>query len=116
MAEEVGLCVRYGDGGRELLYMTPVNENRYRLEVTSICGHLRYGDTIEVGTPLADGSVPYRRIVKRSVSRHTVLFFRRGCWRVLEFAAFGSELIRSGVTAKALPVGCLLFICPEIAS
>jgi hypothetical protein len=65
MGDEVGLYVTFADS-RELLYMTPVGDNQFRLEVTSIGGHLRYGDTIEVGPPLADGAVPYRRIIRRS--------------------------------------------------
>jgi hypothetical protein len=65
MRDEVELYVTFPDG-RELLYMTPLGNNQYRLEVTSICGHLRYGDTIEVGPPLSDGAVPYRRIIRRS--------------------------------------------------
>ncbi len=65
MHDEVELYVTFRDG-RELLYMTPLGNNQYRLEVTSIGGHLRYGDTIEVGTPQSDGAVPYRRITKRS--------------------------------------------------
>jgi len=65
MRDEVELYVTFPDG-RELLYMTPLGENQYRLEVTSIGGHLRYGDTIEVGPPRSDGAVPYRRIIRRS--------------------------------------------------
>ncbi len=65
MHDEVELYVTFRDG-RELLYMTPLGNNQYRLEVTSIGGHLRYGDTIEVGTPQSDGAVPYRRIIRRS--------------------------------------------------
>jgi hypothetical protein len=65
MRDEVELYVTFPDG-RELLYMTPLGENQYRLEVTSIGGHLRYGDTIEVGPPRSDGEVPYRRIIRRS--------------------------------------------------
>jgi hypothetical protein len=65
MRDEVELYVTFPDG-RELLYMTPLGENQYRLEVTSIGGHLRYGDTIEVGPPRSDGVVPYRRIIRRS--------------------------------------------------
>jgi hypothetical protein len=65
MRDEVELYVTFPDG-RELLYMTPLGDNQYRLEVTSIGGHLRYGDTIEVGLPRSDGAVPYRRIIKRS--------------------------------------------------
>ncbi len=65
MHDEVELYVTFRDG-RELLYMTPLSNNQYRLEVTSIGGHLRYGDTIEVGTPQSDGAVPYRRIIRRS--------------------------------------------------
>ena len=55
MRDEVELYVTFPDG-RELLYMTPLGDNQYRLEVTSIGGHLRYGDTIEVGPPLSDGA------------------------------------------------------------
>ena len=65
MRDEVELYVTFPDG-RELLYMTPLGNNQYRLEVTSIGGHLRYGDTIEVGPPLSNGAVPYRRIIRRS--------------------------------------------------
>jgi len=65
MRDEVELYVTFPDG-RELLYMTPLGENQYRLEVTSTGGHLRYGDTIEVGPPRSDGEVPYRRIIRRS--------------------------------------------------
>jgi len=65
MHDEVELYVTFRDG-RELLYITPLGNNQYRLEVTSIGGHLRYGDTIEVGTPQSDGAVPYRRIIRRS--------------------------------------------------
>ena len=65
MSDEVALYLVCRDS-RELLYMTPVGDNQFRLEVTSIDGHLRYGDTIEVGPPLVDGAVPYRRIVRRS--------------------------------------------------
>jgi hypothetical protein len=65
MQDEVELYVTFPDG-RELLYMTALGNNQYRLEVTSIGGHLRYGDTIEVGPPLNDGAVPYRRIIKRA--------------------------------------------------
>jgi hypothetical protein len=65
MRDEVELYVTFPDG-RELLYMTPLGRNQYRLEVTSIGGHLRYGDTIEVGSPQSDGAVPYRRIIRRS--------------------------------------------------
>ena len=65
MQDEVELYVIFPNG-RELLYMTPVGRNQFRLEVTSIGGHLRYGDTIEVGPPRDDGAVPYRRIVRRS--------------------------------------------------
>ena len=65
MRDEVELYVTFPDG-RELLYMTPLGRNQYRLEVTSIGGHLRYGDTIEVGPPQSDGAVPYRRIIRRS--------------------------------------------------
>jgi len=65
MSDEVELYVTFRDGS-ELLYMTPLGNNQYRFEVTSIGGHLRYGDTIEVGPPLDDGAVPYRRIVRRS--------------------------------------------------
>ncbi len=65
MHDEVELYVTFRDG-RELLYMTPLGNNQYRLEVTSIGGHLRYGDTIEVDTPQSDGAVPYRRIIRRS--------------------------------------------------
>ena len=65
MRDEVELYVTFPDG-RELLYMTPLGENQYRLEVTSIGGRLRYGDTIEVGPPRSDGAVPYRRIIRRS--------------------------------------------------
>src|SRR5258708_16393848 len=65
MRDEVELYVTF-PGGRELLYMTPLGPNQYRLEVTSIGGHLRYGDTIEVGPPQSDGAVPYRRIIRRS--------------------------------------------------
>ena len=65
MRDEVELYVTFPDG-RELLYMTPLGNNQYRLEVTSIGGHLRYGDTIEVGPPVSDGAVPYRRIIRRS--------------------------------------------------
>jgi hypothetical protein len=65
MRDEVELYVTFRDG-RELLYMTPLGNNQYRLEVTSVGGHLRYGDTIEVGPPLGDGALPYRRIIRRS--------------------------------------------------
>ncbi len=65
MRDEVELYVTFPDG-RELLYMTPLGNNQYRLEVTSIGGYLRYGDTIEVGPPLSNGAVPYRRIIRRS--------------------------------------------------
>ncbi len=65
MRDEVELYVTLPDG-RELLYMTPLGRNQYRLEVTAIGGHLRYGDTIEVGSPQSDGAVPYRRIIRRS--------------------------------------------------
>jgi hypothetical protein len=51
---------------RELLYMTPLGNNRYQLEETSMCGVLRYGDTLETYQPSEDGSVRYRRMVKRS--------------------------------------------------
>ncbi len=65
MPDGVELYVTFPDG-RELLYVTPLGDNRFRLEVTSIGGHLRYRDTIEVGSPLSDGAVPYRRIIRRS--------------------------------------------------
>jgi hypothetical protein len=65
MPDVVELYVTFPDG-RELLHMTPLGDNRFRLEVTSICGHLRYGDTIEVSPPLVDGAVAYRRIIRRS--------------------------------------------------
>jgi hypothetical protein len=65
MRDEVELYVTFRDG-RELLYLTPLGNNQYRLEVTSVGGHLRYGDTIEVGPPLNDRAVPYRRIIRRS--------------------------------------------------
>jgi len=62
---EVGLYLVFRNT-RELLYMTPLEHNQYRLEVTSICGLLRYGDTIEAYPPSEDGSIRYRRMVKRS--------------------------------------------------
>jgi hypothetical protein len=65
MREGVELYVTF-PGGRELLYVTPLGHNQFRLEVTSIGGHLRYGDTIEVGPPQSDGAVSYRRIIRRS--------------------------------------------------
>jgi len=65
MQDEVELYVIFPNG-RELLYMTPLGRNQFRLEVTSIGGHLRYGDTIEVGPPRDDGAAPYRRIIRRS--------------------------------------------------
>ncbi len=65
MRDEVELYVTFPNG-RELLYMTPLGNNQFRLEVNSIGGHLRYGDTIEVGPPRSDGAVPYRRIIRRS--------------------------------------------------
>lgn len=71
MRDEVELYVTFPNA-RELLYVTPLGDNEYRLEVTSIGGHLRYDDTIEVGSPLSDGAVPYRRIIRRSG-------FRRQC-------------------------------------
>jgi hypothetical protein len=123
MAEEVGLYVRYGDGGRELLYMTPVNENRYRLEVTSICGHLRYGDTIEVGTPLADGSVPYRRIVKRSGLKTHCFILSQGLlespricslWERIDSLGGHCEGVAGGVFVVHLPRDCQLDVGREI--
>ena len=65
MRDEVELYVTFPNG-RELLHMTPLGGNQFRLQVTSIGGHLRYGDTIEVGPPRSDGAVPYRRIIRRS--------------------------------------------------
>jgi len=61
----VGLYLVFRDR-RELLYMTPLGHNQYRLEVTSICGLLRYGDTIEAYPPSEDGSLRYRRMVRRA--------------------------------------------------
>jgi hypothetical protein len=51
---------------REALSMTPLQNNLYRLEETSVCGLLRFGDTIEAYPPSEDGSIRYRRMVKRS--------------------------------------------------
>ena len=62
---ETGLYIIFRNT-RELLNMTPLGDNRYRLEETSLCGLLRYGDTIEVHPPAEDGAVRYRRMVKRS--------------------------------------------------
>lgn len=123
MAEEVALYVRYTDGGRELLYMAPVSENRYRLEVTSICGHLRYGDTIEVGAPLADGSVPYRRIVRRSGLKTDCFIVPVGllessgiCTLSERIHSLGGhwEGIAGGVFVVHLPRNCQLNVGREI--
>jgi hypothetical protein len=123
MAEEVGLYVRYTDGGRELLYMTPVNEDRYRLEVTSICGHLRYGDTIEVGSPLADGTVPYRRIVKRSGLKTHCFILPQGLFESPGICSLSEQIhslgghwegIAGGVFVVHLPRNCQLDVGREI--
>ena len=76
MHDEVELYVTFRDG-RELLYMTPLGNNQYRLEVTSIGGHLRYGDTIEVGTPQSDGAFPIDESSGARVSERNVLCFPR---------------------------------------
>ena len=65
MSDEVGLYLVFRRT-RELLYMTPLGHNQYRLEESSFCGLLRFGDTIEAYAPSEDGSVRYRRMVKRS--------------------------------------------------
>jgi hypothetical protein len=123
MEEEVALYVRYNDGGRELLYMTPVSENRYRLEVTSICGHLRYGDTIEVGAPLADGSVAYRRIVKRSGLKTQCFILSLGLlespgicsfWERIQSLGGQCEGIAGGVFVVHLPRNCQLDVAREL--
>lgn len=123
MAEEVELYVLYSDGGRELLYVTPVGENLHRLEVTSILGHLRYGDTIEVGAPLADGSVPYRRIVKRSGLKTQCFILSQGAlespgicslWERIRLLGGHCEGIAGGVFVVHLPRNSQLDVGREI--
>jgi hypothetical protein len=123
MNEEVELYVRHRDGGRELLYMTPVNDSHYRMEVTSICGHLRYGDIIELGPPEQDGVRPYRRIVRRSGLRTQCFLLPRDAMGKPEIkvlaqrivsAAGHCEGIAGGVFIVHLPRSCDLNVRGEL--
>lgn len=89
MSDGVGLYLVFRNT-RELLYMTPLGHNQYRLEETSFCGLLRYGDTLEVYPPSEDGSVRYRRMVKRSELKTHSLVLSRDLVESTEM----SELVR----------------------
>jgi hypothetical protein len=110
MSEPVALYVASRDG-RELLYMTCVGNNQFRLVVTSIEGHLRYGDTIEVGPPQADGAVPCRRIVRRSSLRTQCFVLSKRIMENPDMWNFAKQIAAlEGATAKVLPEECLSYI------
>ncbi len=112
MQDEVELYVIFPNG-RELLYMTPVGRNQFRLEVTSIGGHLRYGDTIEVGPPRDDGAVPYRRIIRRSGLRTQCFVISKGLMESTEMQDFGKHIETLGGHCEGIAGGMLVVHIPR---
>ena len=112
MHDEVELYVTFRDG-RELLYMTPLGNNQYRLEVTSIGGHLRYGDTIEVGPPLSDGAVPYRRIIRRSGLRTECFVVPKKLMESLRMRDFAKHIDALGGHCEGVAGGVLIVHLPR---
>ena len=112
MRDEVELYVTFPDG-RELLYMTPLGENQYRLEVTSIGGHLRYGDTIEVGPPRSDGAVPYRRIIRRSGLRTQCFVLSKKLMESPRMQDFAQQIEALGGHWEGIAGGVLIVHVPR---
>jgi len=112
MGDEIGLYVTFPDG-RELLYMTPLGNNQFRLEVTSICGHLRYGDTIEVGPALSDGAVPYRRIIRRSGLRMKCFVLSKKLIESPEMWDFANRIGELGGHCEGIAGGVLVVHVPR---
>lgn len=112
MAEVVELCVVFPDG-RQLLQMTSSENNQFRLEVTSVGGHLRYGDTIEVGAPLKDGAVPYRRVIRRSGLRTECFLVPKGLMESLNMRKFVEGIHSLAGHCKGIAGGVFIVHLPR---
>ena len=112
MQDEVELYVTFPDG-RELLYMTALGNDQYRLEVTSIGGHLRYGDTIEVGPPRSDGEVPYRRIIRRSGLRTQCFVLPKKLMESPGMRDFAKQINALGGHCEGIAGGVLIVHLPR---
>jgi hypothetical protein len=112
MRDEVELYVTFRDG-RELLYLTPLGNSQYRLEVTSVGGHLRYGDTIEVGPPLNDGAVPYRRIIRRSGLRTQCFVLSKKLMESPGMRDFAKQIEALGGHSEGIAGGVLVVHVPR---
>ena len=112
MTGEIGLYLVFRNT-RELLYMTPLEHNQYRLEVTSICGHLRYGDTIEAYPPSEDGSIRYRRVVKRSGLKTHRFILSRDLVESTEMAELVGRIHSQGGQCESIAGGLFIAHIPR---
>jgi hypothetical protein len=112
VSDEVGLYLVFRNT-RELLYMTPLDHNQYRLEVSSICGLLRYGDTIEAYPPSEDGSIRYRRMVKRSGLKTHSFVLSRDLVESTEMAELIQRIHSQGGRCESIARGLFIAHIPS---
>ena len=115
MRSEVGLYLVFRNT-RELLYMTPLDNNRYRLEETSFCGLLRYGDTLEAYPPAEDGSIRYRRMVKRSELKTHSFILSREVVESAEMSKLAQRIESHGGHCEGIAGGIFIAHIPKSLS
>ena len=109
---EVGLYLVFRNT-RELLHMTSLGDNHYRLEETSVCGLLRYGDTIEVHPPTEDGAVRYRRMVKRSGLKTCSFVLSQGVAESVEMSSLVQRIHSQGGQCELIAGGIFVAHIPK---
>jgi hypothetical protein len=112
MSSDVGLYLVFRNA-RELLYMTPLGDNRYRLEETSLCGLLRYGDTLEAYPPAEDGSIRYRRMVKRSELKTHSFILSRDVVESAEMSKLAQRIQSQGGHCEGIAGGIFIAHLPK---
>ena len=115
MSTEIGLYLAFRNT-RELLYMTPLGDNRYRLEETSFCGLLRYGDTLEAYPPAEDGSIRYRRMVKRSELKTHSFILSRDVVESIEMSKLAQRIESHGGHCEGIAGGIFIVHIPKSLS
>ena len=112
MSSELGLYLVFRNT-RELLHMTPLGDNQYRMEETSVCGLLRYGDTLEAYPPAEDGSIRYRRMVKRSELKTHSFILSRDVVESAEMSKLAQRIQSHGGHCEGIAGGIFIAHIPK---
>jgi len=102
--------------GSEKLAVTPLGSDLYRMEFGRLCAsHPDNGDVIEA-TPLPDGGLKFRRIVKRANFQKRSYFISRQTAESERLARFLEKVIALGGRWERIFGGYLVLYLPQTVS